>query len=751
MDGNTVPPLDRADLRKVPAQRGTCPVCGVGCFVEAKIVDDAPVAIKPDHASGLPADCARAGQAIAYHDHLDRLNHPLKRVGKRGEGKWEQISWEQALDEIAAKLAAIRDRHGPEAVQTMGGSAKGPGDAACWRWSNLWGTPNILHQGKNCGEAELLAEWATYGDQTCIGWSLVPGLTKCVLAWGSYITLAGPREKKKLRELRSSGGKLVVVDPRRTELADMADLWLQLRPGSDGALAYGMLNVIIQEKLYDADFVEKWCVGFDELAAMVRPYTPERAAALTWVPAEKIVEAARIWASGPAVIPFGLGTAELGKATTSAVFGKCYLRAITGNLDLRGGARFADPPELIRYREDMHWDTLLGHPLRTRDNVSAETWPVASVRGMRAYRRAMSNVHPLGPGPALYMMCVAPSSLWTAIVDQKPYPVKALINQGGNVMVALGDSRRIHQALTSDNLELSVNMDHWMTPGGQLADYVLPATDGLERPVLGGLWGFADAFFAARRLVTPRHERRDDYQLWRELGNRLGQQGQWPDTLEGWFDSLLEPAGITHDELAGRQVPWLMSEPRFKRYETAGFATASGKVELASGLLAGLGYPAIPDFEEPAWSPERTPELSQAFPLILTTGTGLKWYYRSQQRQLPKMRKQHDYARATLHPDTAAELGISDGMMVWVETPLGRVRQMAELDERIHPRVVHADSHWWYPEREAHEPELFGVWESNINAILPDGVEHSDYAGDCYMRGLICRVSPVEGGVPAAQ
>jgi anaerobic selenocysteine-containing dehydrogenase len=294
----------------------------------------------------------------------------------------------------------------------------------------------------------------------------------------------------------------------------------------------------------------------------------------------------------------------------------------------------------------------------------------------------------------------------------------------------------------SDELELSVNMDHWLTPSGALADYVLPATDGLERPLLNNMWGFGDSYAAAPRIVPPRYERRDDYQLWRELGNRLGQQGYWPDTLEGWFDAILAPSGITHVQLAEQALPWLNGERDHKRYEQRGFATASGKVELASALLASLGYPAIPPYEEPAWGPESTPELFRDYPLIMTTGDALKWFYRSQQRHLAKMRKQHPYARLTLHPDTAVELGIEEGAMVWVETPMGRVRQVARFDAGIHPRVVHADSHMWYPERAADGDAQFGVWESNINAILPDGPEFSDYAGDCYMRGLICRVVP---------
>src|SRR5581483_6295492 len=182
--------------------------------------------------------------------------------------------------------------------------------------------------------------------------------------------------------------------------------------------------------------------------------------------------------------------------------------------------------------------------------VSAHLFPAASVRGMKTYREAMAKVNPLGPGAAIYMMCVAPQCLWSAILDEDPYPIRALITQGTNAMVALANSRRIHEALVSDKLELSVNMDHWMTPGAQLADYVLPATDALERPLLGAMWGFGNSYEAAHSIVQPLYERRDDYELWKELGNRVGQQGHWPDTLEGWFDTLLEPSGLTHAQLA---------------------------------------------------------------------------------------------------------------------------------------------------------------------------------------------------------
>jgi len=728
-------------------KRGTCPVCGIGCITKSTVRDAMVVKVKADHDSYLPADCPRAGQALTYHNHPGRINHALKRIGRRGEGKWQRVPWEQAMDEIAARLSAIRDQYGPEAVQTLGGSYKGPGDAACWRWSNLFGTPNIMHLGKSCGSAEFNASWTTYGEIGPPAGRPVPGVTKCAVFWGFNPPVPqGVSAAKLIEQARASGTKIVAIDPRSSEITKLADLWLRPRPGSDGALAYGMLHVIIDEELFDKAFVEKWCVGFEELRALVAPFTPEKVAELTWLPEEKILEAARTYATHkPGYITFGLGTAHHGRATNAAVFGKTYLRAIVGNLDVPGGEIFDDQPRQIRFREEMYWERLFDHPLRTRDNINAHRWPIASVRGMKAFHEAMAKVHPLGVGAAFYQMCTSSTSLCSAILEQDPYPIKAVITQGTNSLVALANVKRVHQALSSDNLELHVAMDHWMTPGAQLADYILPATDGLERPNLGGgggMWGFGDWFIAAERTIQPTHERKDDYQLWCDLGKRLGQSDFWPDTLEGWFDRLLEPSGLTFSELARSKTGALFPSPKSRRYEKVGFATESGKVELSSNLMKKLGYPTMPQCEEPLWSPFSTPELWEKYPLVVTAGASTKWYYRSQQRQLETMRKQHPYALLSIHPDTAKELGVEDGAPVYVETPMGRVKQIAKFDDGLHPKVVHADSSWWYPEQEANEPNLSGVWESNFNMVIPDDPESLSYAGDSNLRGHLCRVVP---------
>ena len=723
-------------------RKGTCPVCGTFCHIVTHIDNGKVVKVQPDSESVLGHLCIRGVNGVEYHDHPKRLNYPLKRVGARGEAKWERISWEQAMDEIAAKLASIRDRYGPEAVLALGGSPHGPGDPAAWKWCNLWGTPNFFHLGKNCGEAEFPVECAMYGYDTIAAWAtfLDPKKTEVLVIWGANQSESQPRLWDGYKYSQSQGLKIIVVDPRPTTCAKTADLWLQLRPGTDGALALGILNVIINEGIYDKEFVEKWCLGFDELKALVQQYPPERVSEITWVPTDKIIEAARIYANASAAaLTWGVANTHLGnKAGLSGVLGKCWLRAITGNLDKEGGQVFSTPPNYTAFYDEINWDNQINHPLRTRDTVSADQQSIGSVKALVLYQEAMKRVYPKGWGAAQYFIYPSPHACWEAILTEKPYPIRAVFSQGTNTLCSIGDSKHAYNAFKSDNLELHVSMDHFMTPTGALADYVLPATDAMERPTITNLWGMTGSEFAREAAGEPMHERKDDYQLWADLGKRLGQAEHWPVTLEGWLDKLLEPAGVTLHELA--QTPGYFPVKEYKKYEKTGFGTFSGKVELVPTLLQQLGYDPLAGYEEPPQSPISTPELAKEYPLILISGARVKEFHHSSHRQLEKIRKRYPDPIMEISPEKARELGISEGDWAWVETPMGKVKQKAKFLEGMPPQVVHADGYWWFPEKEEAEPSLFGVWESNIDAIVPDEPGLSDYAGNSYFRGLLCKV-----------
>jgi len=300
------------------------------------------------------------------------------------------------------------------------------------------------------------------------------------------------------------------------------------------------------------------------------------------------------------------GSCHLGHgAGQSAVLGKALLRAITGDLDVVGGHALHEGLKGFKWPENLHWDRLVDHPLRTRDNVSADEFPIASVKSYVLFRETMRKVYPAGYAASQYMLWVSPSLVWPAITEGKPYPIRAVITQGGNPLASVAGGRTIYKALVDDKLELHVGMDLFMNPTLQLADYVLPAADFLERDAAPIGWGIpCEGWLIGEKPIEPLYERREDYQLWQELGNRLGQEGYWPDTFEGLVDQFLEPTGQTFRELVARKVHYEHRPSRPGQSRKRGFATFSGKVELVPSILKQLGYDPLPRYEEP---PESSP------------------------------------------------------------------------------------------------------------------------------------------------
>ena len=731
----------RASLKQM-IKKTFCGLCTSNCGIEVHVEKGGVAKVLGDRQSpfGKGQICIKASALMDVHEHPGRLNYPLKRTGERGEGKWERISWSQAMDEIASKLARIRDQYGPEALVYIAGTIHNGVEWAGWRFCNLFGSPNIFAQGKNCGEPEFLSELATYGYDTR-GSPFVPGATKCFIVWGWNPSESRVATWNSLVQAQNRGTKLVVIDPRFTEPAAKADLWLQVRPGTDGALALGMMNIIINENLYDKEFVEDWCLGFEKLQASVQAYSPEKTSRITGVPADKIVAAARLYAtSKPAIISRGVALCHLGRATKSAIQGRILLRAITGNIDIEAGQVLREGFPNLAWMENMFWEKLVNHPLRTRDNVSADHVPIASVRALSMYREAMKKVYPKGYTANQYLLFVTPYYIWPAITEGKPYPLRAMITSGGNTLTTVAGGKKIHQALKSNNLELHVGMDLFMTPTLQLTDYVLPAADCFEQPSIRLSWGLDDDFALGEQSVEPLFERRDDYHFWSELGVRLGQKTDWPATLKGMIDRILEPTGLTFEQALAKEERNFMAPRRYQKYKEMGFATFSGKVELAPTLFEKLGYDPLPSYEEPPQSPVRTPDLVKAFPYILVSGSRNRYYVHSTLRQIDRLRKKSPDPLLQIHPETARRLGIAQGDWVYVETTVGRVKQKAELTDVVSPQVVYAEGYWWFPEKPGKEPGLFGVWESNIDAIIPDEAEMCSFSGDQFFRGPLCNV-----------
>ena len=731
----------------VETKRGICFMCWQGCELEHTIVDGKLVCSKGDP-NGLYGgfDCERVKAIPEFHYHPDRLNYPLKRKGERGGGQWERISWDRALDEIAEKLMRIREQYGSEAVTLMGGTVHEPADWSQWRFANYWGTANIYCQGRNCGSPFILNEVCMYGWDS-LGAAPVPGVTKTIVCWGANPVHSWVTKWNKMESAQERGAKLVVVDPRYTETASKADLWLQIRPGTDSYLGWALIKIIIEEGLYDHEFVEEWCLDFDKLAEKASKYDLDEVSKMTDIPVRDIVEFAHWYADGPtcAIWPVGPGQTG-GDASFPASYTQQALRAITGNVDREGGNPLTGPHWYIDYFNLNGYQYMMDNT-EIRDTVSADRFPLVSLKSFRRANECIKKAwYGSGYGASQYFLYPSSKALVDAMIDGEPYPIKALFIQGGNPLVNVCNSKRWYKAM-KESLDLVVGMDWWMTPSLALCDYVLPAADFLERPHLMVFEGVTDSTMAYRQPLPALHERKDDYYLWQGLAKRCDLPGEWPDTYEEIADLYLGKGGVTYKELSESDQYWLIPPDHFENYKTYGFGTPSGKVELAPTLFVEAGLDPMPDAAESPQGPNTTPDLAREYPFRLNAGYRMRPWFHSQHRQLKSLRWQRPYPLVEIHPEVARSLDITDGNMVWIETPLGRIRQQARITEGIRPDTVAVEAYWYFPEMPQEDPYLFGVWDTNVNAIITDDYETCNFAGDNAYKGLMCKIYKAGDGL----
>ena len=733
-------------------KKASCCFCIVSCGMLVHVLDDKIVKIEPDPDNRLSRgfSCERPRYAIKWLYHPDQLLHPLKRTGKRGEAKWQQISWGQAIGEIAGKLNSLKSKYGPQTLAVFEGTYRGENIWARSRFCNLFGNPqNVFHPGVTCTLNCMAVEQAMMGDSV----AATPDIahTSCLVLSGMRPHGSSPRTLSSIiRRKQKAPMKLIVIDPVATRDAKMADIHLQIRPGTDAALFMGWINVIINENLYDKEFVEKWTTGFDKLAARAREYPPERVAQITGVPAEQIIESARMYATTkPAALYRGLAGDQLGPNSSQVAQSRNAVRAITGNVDVQGGDLIPSVGPIIDgkwYIRDARMELTARLPEEMKklqlgqEKVRLMSWP-----GYDLTNTPWQKMHGV-PQTTMHRVGGFVPGVYDAILTKKPYPVTAAITWGSNPLMWAPNIKKLYEALKSPNLELSVVQDFWITPSAALADYVLPAASWMERPMCSTQEDFTDVVWGGDRAVPPLGERKDDYTFFRDLALATGQsKADWPwETLEEVIAYRIKPLGITWDEFAN--TGYILGQRQYKKYEEKGFATASGKLELYSTVLEKLGSDPLPYYAEPPESPVSTPEVAKDYPLILNTGGRFMPMFHSEHRQLGiGMRERHPDPLLTIHPDTAAKLGIKEGDWAWIETRRGRIRQRANLDPGILPDVVNCEASWWFPEQSAADPVLYGVFQSNANVLTPDGDEFCDpLTGGWETRALLCRVYKVE-------
>ncbi len=723
--------------------RSVCCHCSARCGVVLTMQEGRPVAVRgdPDHPASKGFICPRGRAAIEYHENPGRINHPLRRVGARGEGRWERASWDDALDDIAARMQDAIAEIGPEAIGYLYGTFHGPDQGAAIRLLNLLGSPNSAGMGFICAGPKLEAEALTFGFGPATP-DPVAGETKTVLVWSHRPSASNAPLWGKLLDAKRAGAQLIVIDPYRTAEAKNADLWLQVRPGTDAALALGMIHIAIAEGWVDQGFISQWTTGFEALAARVRPFTPEHVAGITGLAAADIVACTRAYCTqGPALMSQGLPNG-MGVNAMNFERAKCCLMAVSGNLNRRGANRLLGPPEKILSKVDVElYDAL--PPAQRAKRLGAQHFRLLS----EGYDRMSAANARLWPNharamSATYCGLAHPPSLLHAIAHEEPYPVRTLLVQHTNSMAALPDAHRTHDALMSPKLKSLAVHEMFMTPTAMLADWVLPAAHWIEKSYMY-VAGQNGMVLATRRAMDPLHERRDDHSLVQGLAQRLGLGDYFPASLEGVWDAMLAPAGIDFDELSGRSRNWIndcipADHQRITPDGTPlGFGTPSGRVELASSILEACGYDPLPDH-----LPDTRGDPDAAWPLRLTSGATSLQMTHSDHRQVPSLRRKHPEPLTKMNPGTAAAMGLADGQWIWLETPRGRVRQKLAVTADVAPGTVDAER-WWYPEAPGEAPQLFGIFTSNVNTLLGDETAGCDAAyGTWPLRVAVCRVVP---------
>lgn len=693
-----------AEVKKV---RTACRSCHGGCGVIAHVKDGRVIKVEGDPDSPISHGtlCSKglAITQVAYHP--DRVLHPMKKVND----KWEKISWDEALDTIATKFQQVKDEYGPEHIVVGQGTGRDY-ESHLYRFANQLGTPNVLTAGHMCYVSRIASTLITIGNLPIADYR---GGPKCIVMWACNPQWTNPDEYKgaDFWSAYKKGAKLICIDPRKGFVANKADLWLQIRPGTDAAMAMGFHNVIIEEELYDAEFVENYIHGWDDFKDRVaKDYPLERVQEITWVDKDLIRKAARMYATTkPACIHWGVPTEQTNNCTdfTRTATG---LMAVTGNLDAPGGNVLnVNPPTRTVAEFSRHKDL-------PREMLK---------------KRLGSDQYKLGARVAF----ITPKVAWESILTGKPYELKAGILCGTNPVMTRAGAREAYEALKK--LDFLAVMDLFLTPTAELADIFLPASTWLEQNHVADNWK-RHGFVLARQKCVEIGECWQDHKIFQELGKKMGQE--WWDTVEDALDYLLEPTGLTWEQF--KEEGYLQGEMMYYKYKERGFSTPTGKVELHSTTLEKWGFDPLPKYTELPESPVSTPELLDKYPYILNAGLRTPTFFHSANRMIPWLREIRPDPIVEIHPETAEKHGIEEGDWVWIESPRGRVKERAKLNAGIDSRVVVAEHGWWYPEIK----DPGHGWDiSNINLLMDNSHETMDPAmGATNIRNCLCNISPVE-------
>lgn len=641
---------------------GVCGVCKSLCGVELSIKDNKVIDIKGDKNNpwtrGYICPRGRALPEIMYSK--DRLSTPMK---KDSNGNFEEISWDTALDIIIERLKYFKENFGAETVAmfTGEGGVSRQFPAYVERFCSAYGSPNFATSGSHCHLSKTLANIMTLGALPAADYEN----SRCISLWGYNPANSSPPKMIYINKALRKGAKLIVVDPQETRLAKRADIHLRLRPGTDGALALGLIHVIINESLYDSEFVKNWTIGFEGLTDLVKDYTPDKVSEITCVSSELITAAARMLANNrPTNFSPGIAI-ELQSNGFQAARAISILQAIIGDVDVKGGGIITSPPRLSAINKKHKFN---------KAPIGSQEYPLF----FKLTGHAQANIFS------------------DAILENKPYSLKAMIVMASNPMLTWPNSNKLYKALES--LDFLVVMDIFMTKTAELADIVLPGTLPIERYELwNGSGMFARNILGVSPKLIDSEYSMSEWKFIRELAKGMGYGEEFPwETEEEAIISRFKNFDKSYEELLDLTYGYEYEPLKEKRYEDIGFKTPSKKVEIYSQALKEMGIDPLPVYYEPVESPLATKDLGKKYPLVVSTGARYLEYYHSRYRNIKSIKEysREKEARAKIHPETAIAQGVEDGDTVTIESLRGSIEIKIGITNGVVPGTLLIPHGW---------------------------------------------------------
>ena len=638
-----------------------CRMCDTRCAVNVHLKKGVMTSISPF--SGHPVNqgrmCPRGGAAVDLFYHRDRLLKPLKR---EENGSFTPIPYEQALDEISQRMQKIKDRHGARALGFWKGEGLGffQQEAYVRRFARALGTPNYMSNDSACYAGRYLGYYLVAGF-----WNSFPqfSASRLILLLGTNPPMCHPPFMREFADAREKGARLVVIDPRLNPVACYADVFAQPLPGTDGALIWGLINYLIENRAYDSDLVTRQAVGFEKIAKYARQFTPAVVETQSGIYASVVSQIGQlIIKARPHVSIFpgaGLEHNENGVNTVRAL---AILTCLIGAVGERCGL--------------FNPETINGRDLTLSKQDFPDEPEAIGAREFPLFHHLRDEAHTM--------------TAMNYMLGQGPYPLNGLFVTAANPAVTNPNTAKVEEAL--GRLELLVVNDFFITRTARLAHYILPAATFLEREEIHYFHN-RQRVNLTRRIMTVEGVR-DDYTLWRDLAYRLGfgeSYFPWPDehAVNRW---ILEPSGITMAQLQQHPEGVEYKPVDHRRCKREAFPTPSGKIEFASHHMTSLGLPEIP-----LYTPPYHQSCNKAdYPFVLTTGARKSLFYHSRHQNIKRFRTVHPEPEMEMHPDDAAALHIVDGESVRVVSQIGELTISVKIvhPSELRPGVVEIYHGW---------------------------------------------------------